>query len=49
MKGIRHPVSLKDIDKFVKQKPTISITVLGYGKKATTLLESVNLRIGIIT
>ena len=30
MEGIEYPVSLKDIDKFEKQNPTISITVLGY-------------------
>ena len=30
IEGIEYPVSLKDIDKFEKQNPTISITVLGY-------------------
>ena len=30
MKGIDYPVSLKDLNKFEKQNPTISITVLGY-------------------
>ena len=30
MEGIEYPVSLKDIDKFENQNPTISITVLGY-------------------
>ena len=34
MKGIEYPVSLKDLNKFEKQNPTISITVLGYGKKS---------------
>ena len=33
MKGICYPVSLKDINKFEKQNPTISITVLGYERK----------------
>ena len=32
MDGIEYPVSLKDIDKFEKQNPTISITVFGYEK-----------------
>ena len=31
--GIEYPVSLKDIDKFEKQNPTISITVFGYNEK----------------
>ena len=30
MEGIEYPVSLKDIDKFENQNPSISITVLGY-------------------
>ena len=30
MKGIEFPVKLKDIDKFEKQNPTISINVFGY-------------------
>ena len=30
MEGIEYPVSLKDINKFEKQNPSISITVLGY-------------------
>ena len=30
MERICYPVSLKDLDKFEKQNPTISITVLGY-------------------
>ena len=33
MDGIEYPVSLKDIDKFEKQNPTISITVFGYKEK----------------
>ena len=33
MEGICYPVSLKDINKFEKQNPTISITVLGYERK----------------
>ena len=34
MEGIEYPVSLKDINKFEKQNPTISITVLGYEEKS---------------
>ena len=30
MEGIEYPVSLKDIDKFEKKNPSISITVFGY-------------------
>ena len=33
MEGICYPISLKDINKFEKQNPTISITVLGYERK----------------
>ena len=33
MNGIEYPVSLKDIDKFEKQNPTISITVFSYNEK----------------
>ena len=33
MEGIEYPVSLKDMDKFEKQNPTISITVFGYKEK----------------
>ena len=33
MEGIEYPVSFKDINKFEKQNPNISITVLGYNKK----------------
>ena len=32
MKGIEYPVSLKDINKFEKQNPEISITVLGFNE-----------------
>ena len=33
MEGIQYPVSLKDIDRFEKQNPEISITVLGFNEK----------------
>ena len=33
MEGIKYPVSLKDIDKFEKQNPSISIIVYGYKKE----------------
>ena len=33
MKVIEYPVSLKDIDRFEKQNPDISITVLGFNEK----------------
>ena len=33
MEGIDYPVSLKDLNNFEKQNPTISITVLGYEEK----------------
>ena len=43
MEGIGYPVSLKDLNKFEKQNPTISITVLGYeGKSVYPLRNSVN-------
>ena len=43
MEGIYYPVSLKDINKFEKQNPTISITVLGYeGKSVYPLRNSDN-------
>ena len=43
MEGIDYPVSLKDLNKFEKQNPTISITVLGYeGKGVYPLRNSVN-------
>ena len=37
---IRSTVSLKDSNKFEKQNPTISITVLGYERKSVYLLRS---------
>ena len=43
MEGIEYPVSLKDLNKFEKQNPTISITVLGYeGKSVYPLRNSAN-------
>ena len=33
MEGIEYPVSLEDIDRFEKQNPNISITVLGFNEK----------------
>ena len=43
MEGIDYPESLKDLGKFEKQNPTISITVLGYeGKRVYPLRNSVN-------
>ena len=33
MEGIEYPVSLKDLNKFKKQTPTISMTLLGYEKE----------------
>ena len=42
MKGIKYPVSLKDLNKFEKQNPTISITVLGYERKRVYPLRSSN-------
>ena len=42
MEGIDYPVSLKDLNKFEKQNPTISFTVLGYeGKSFYPLRNSV--------
>ena len=42
MEGIDYPVSLKDLNKFEKQNPTIFITVLGYeGKSFYPLRNSV--------
>ena len=42
MEGIDYPVSLKDLNKFEKQNPTIPITVLGYeGKSFYPLRNSV--------
>ena len=34
MKGIEYPVSLKDLQKFEKQNPSISITVFRYERKS---------------
>ena len=43
MEGIEYPVSLNDINKFEKQNPAISITVLGYeGKNVYPLRNSTN-------
>ena len=43
MKGIDYPVSLKDIDEFEKQNPSMSITVFGYdGKSVYPLRNSDN-------
>ena len=43
MEGIEYPVSLKDLNKFEKQNPIISITVFGYeGKSAYPLRNSDN-------
>ena len=43
MEGIDYPVSLKDIGKFEKQNPIISITVLGYeGKTVYPFRNSIN-------
>ena len=43
MERIEYPVSLKDLNKFEKQNPTISITVLGYERKEVyPLRNSVN-------
>ena len=44
MEGIEYPVSLKDLNKFEKQNPSISITVLGYeGKSVYPLRNSTNM------
>ena len=40
MEGIDYPVSLKDLNKFEKQNPTISITVLGYERKGVHRLRN---------
>ena len=43
MEGIDYPVSLKDIDEFEKQNPSVSITVFGYdGKNVYPLRNSDN-------
>ena len=48
MEGIEYPVSLKDIDKFERQNPSISITVFGYEDKSVDILITVKIRIGNI-
>ena len=40
MEGIEYPVSLKDIDKFERQNPSISITVFEYDKKSVNALRN---------
>ena len=40
MDGIEYPVSLKDIDKFENQNPTVSITVFGYKEKGVYPLKN---------
>ena len=40
MEGIEYPVSLKDINKFEKQNPSISITVFGYEESVYPLRNS---------
>ena len=40
MEGIEYPVSLKDIDKFERQNPSISITVFGYENKSVNVLRN---------
>ena len=40
MDGIEYPVSLKNIDKFENQNPTISITVFGYNEKGVHPLRN---------
>ena len=42
MEGMEYPVSLKDIDKFENQNPTISITVFGYNGKIVYHLRNSN-------
>ena len=42
MEGIEYPVSLKDIDKFERQNPSISITVFGYDEKSVYPLRNSN-------
>ena len=37
--GIPFPVDLKQIDRFEKQNPTISVNVFGYEKKKVTILR----------
>ena len=40
MEEIEYPVSLKDLNKFEKQNPNISITVLGYEGKSVYPLRN---------
>ena len=40
MNGIEYPVSLKDLNKFENQNPTISITVFGYKEKGVHPLRN---------
>ena len=40
MDGIEYPVSLKDLNKFENQNPTISITVFGYKEKGVHPLRN---------
>ena len=40
MEGIEYPVSLKDIDKFERQNPSISFTVFGYKEKCVYPLRN---------
>ena len=40
MEGIEYPVSLKDLGKFEKQNPTISIMLLGYKRKSVYPLRN---------
>ena len=40
MKGIQYSVSLKDLNKFEKQNPSISIAVLGYERKSVYRLRN---------
>ena len=42
MEGIEYPVSLKDIDKFESQNPSISITVFEYDEKSVRPLRNSN-------
>ena len=42
MEGIEYPVSLKDIDKFERQNPSISITVFEYDEKSVRPLRNSN-------
>ena len=42
MDGIKYPVSVKDINKFENQNPTISITVYGYEEKEVRPLRNNN-------